>query len=98
MAFTEQDMKEQEQAFLGMKDEFSRLNAQLDGMRKAAGLSAEDLKKSLEEKLSPDLEKALNQAKEEAGRAGQARAAQAAPAQSAPAARSGRSRPGAVRM
>ncbi|MCL1889960.1 MAG: hypothetical protein FWF99_05600 [Desulfovibrionaceae bacterium] len=97
MAFTEQNMKEQEQVFLAIKDEFSRLNAQLDGMRKEAGLSAEDLKKSLEEKRSPDLEKALSQAREEASRAGQARAAQAAPAQSAGKS-AGRSRPGAVKI
>ncbi|MCL1916588.1 MAG: hypothetical protein FWG17_07810 [Desulfovibrionaceae bacterium] len=98
MAFEEKEMKEQEQAFLAIKDEFSRLTAQLDGMCQEAGLSAEDLKKTLEEKLPPELEKALNQAKEEAARAGQARAAQAGPAQSAPAGRSGRGRPGAVKI
>jgi ElaB/YqjD/DUF883 family membrane-anchored ribosome-binding protein len=98
MAFTENDLREQEQAFAAIQDEFSRLNALHDGMLKDAGLSAEDLRKSLEEKLPPDLEKALNQAKEDAARAGKARAAQAGSAQSASAGRSGRGRPGVVKM
>jgi ElaB/YqjD/DUF883 family membrane-anchored ribosome-binding protein len=98
MAFTEKDMKEQEQVFAALKDEFSRLNARHEGMLKDAGLSADDLKKSLAEKQPPEMEKLLEQAKAEAAQAGKARAAQSSPAESAPAGKSGRGRPGAVRL
>lgn len=101
MAFTEKDMKEQEQVFAALKDEFSRLNARHEGMLKDAGLSADDLKKSLEEKHSPDMEKLLEQARVEAAQAGKTRAAQSGPAQPIQvdqAKSAGRGRPGAVRI
>ena len=99
MAFTEQEMKAQEQAFAAMKEELSRLNARYEGMVKDAGISTEDLKKALNEKRSPELEKAFNEAKAEAERAGKARAAQAGAAAPAdPAKSAGRGRPGAVKI
>jgi DNA-binding phage protein len=98
MDFTEQAMKEQEQAFLAIKDEFSRLNAQFDGLCKDAKLSAGELKKSLEEKRSPELEDALNQAKAAAAQAGRARAAQIEASRPDEKQGSGRRRPGVVRM
>jgi len=76
MEFTEKCLREQEQAFEALKEEFSRLTAHFDGMLKEAGLSADDLKKTLEEKLDPELEKALERAKAEAAQAGRARAIQ----------------------
>ena len=99
MQFTEKDLLEQEQAFEALKDEFSRVNARFDGMLKESGLSEDDLRKSLEEKRSPEMEKLFEQARAEAARAGQARAAQAnvaAPADQA--ASAGRGRPGAVKI
>jgi ElaB/YqjD/DUF883 family membrane-anchored ribosome-binding protein len=77
MAFTENDLRELEQTVTALQEEFSRLNAQFDGMLTQAGLSPEDLKKSLEEKHSPELEKAVERARTEAARAGRARADQA---------------------
>ena len=88
-------MDSTEQAIAAAKEEFSRLNAQFDGMLKESGHSAADLKKALEQKHSPEMDKLLNQAKGDAAYAGQARKAQidAAPAHSA-----GRGRPGAVKV
>ncbi|MCL2029108.1 MAG: putative porin [Deltaproteobacteria bacterium] len=85
----------QEQALEAVKEEFSRLNAQFDGMLKESGLSSGDLKAALEKKHSPELDKLLDQAKAEAVRAGQARKAQADAAQ-APSA--GLGRPGTVKI
>ena len=99
MEFTEKNLLEQEQAFEALKDEFSRLNARFDGMIKESGLSEDNLRKSLEEKRSPELDKVLEQARAEAAHAGQARAAQANAAAPADQATSGgRGRPGAVRV
>lgn len=99
MAFTENDVRQQEQAFAAVKEEFSRLNARFDGMLKESGLSVEDLKKSLAEKHDPELERLLNQAKEEAARQGKARVAQSAPVGgSSVGTGAGRGRPGAVRI
>jgi hypothetical protein len=97
MAFTEQDRLEQQKAFEAVQDEFSRLNARLDGMCKDAGLSGADLKQSLAAPKSPELETALNKAKAEAEQAGKARAAQAGAAQTQSSKPAGH-RPGAVRI
>ena len=98
MEFTEKLFREQEQAFEAMKEEFSRLNAQHDGMLKEAGLSADDLKKTLEEKHGPELERALAQARAEATQAGGARTAQAGAAITGQAGSAGRGRLGAVKV
>jgi ElaB/YqjD/DUF883 family membrane-anchored ribosome-binding protein len=98
MEFTEKELQEQEQTFEALKEEFSRLNAQFDGMIKEAGLSADDLEASLKEQHSPEAESFLEQARAEAARAGQARAAQAGTAPVDQARSAGRGRPGAVRI
>ena len=97
MAFTEKDFMEQQKAVSELEDEFSRLNTQLEGMLKEASLDSGELQKALSEKLSPEMEKAVNTAKEEAARAGAARAAQAGgPAK--PSSTAGRGRPGVIRL
>jgi hypothetical protein len=88
MEFTEKELREQELAFEAVKEEMSRLNARFDGMIKEAGLSHDDLQKSLEGQRSPEEEKLLEQA----------RAAQAGTAPADPARSAGRGRPGAVRI
>jgi hypothetical protein len=98
MAFTEKEMRAQEQALAAAKEEFSRLNAQFDGMLKDAGLSPADLAGALEEKRTPEMERLLEQARAQAKRAGQARAAQAETAPEGHARRAGRERPGAVKI
>ena len=99
MAFTEKDFLEQQQAVAELEDEFSRLNAQFESMVKDAGVSSEDLKKSLAEKLSPELQNAMAAAKEEAVRAGAARAAQSGGTSSGkPSSAAGRGRPGVIRL
>lgn len=98
MAFTEKDFLEQQQAVAELEEEFSRLNSQFDSMVKDAGLSSEDLQKSLTEKLSPELQSAMASAKEEAARAGQARAAQAGASPAKTSSTAGRGRPGVIRL
>ena len=96
MAFTENDLKEQEHAFVTLKEEFSRTTARLDGMLKESGLSGNDLKKALEESRSPELEKLFEQAKAEAAQAGRTRAAQVTSAETAEAGKTGRRPRGAL--
>jgi predicted component of type VI protein secretion system len=100
MEFTEKELREQELALAALKEELSRLNAQFDGLLKDAGLSLDDLSAAREENLTPEMARMLEQAKEEAARAGQARAAQfqAETAPSGSARGAGRGRPGAVRI
>ena len=99
MAFTEKDLLEQQQAVAELEDEFSRLNTQFESMVKEAGLSSEDLKKSLAEKLSPELQNAMAAAKEDAARAGEARAAQTGGSgQGKASSAAGRGRPGVIRL
>jgi len=94
--FTEKELREQEQAFEALKEEFSRVSARFDGMLREAGLSADDLKKALEEKHDPEVEKLLEQARAEAAQAGRARAAQAGMVEARPSGSARRGRPGAV--
>lgn len=98
MTFTEKELREQEQAFETVKEEFSRLNARFDGMLREAGLCAADLQRSLEEKHSPELNRLMEQARDEAARAGRARSAQAGTAPQTQSTGAGRPRPGAVRI
>ncbi len=97
MAFTEKDFTEQQQAVADLEEEFSRLNAQFEAMLKEGGLSSDDLKKALAEKLSPEVQSAINAAKKEASRAGSARAAQGGGSFKT-ASTAGRGRPGVIRL
>ncbi len=97
MAYTEQDLLDQEKALADIKDEFSRLTAQFDAMLKEGNLSSEELQQTLKERHTPEVQAYLDNAKAEAERAGQARAAQAAPARKS-ASVPGRGRPGVVRL
>jgi hypothetical protein len=98
MEFTEKELREQEQAVAALKEELSRLNAQFDGLIKDAGLSLDDLAAARKENLTPEMARMLEQAKEEAARAGQARAAQFQTGTAPTASGAGRRRPGAVRI
>ena len=98
MDFTEKEQLGQEQALAAVKEEFSRLNARFEGMMKDAGFSSGDLTKAMGEKRSPELDKAFNQARQEAEQAGKARAAQAGAVPAEQAKSAGRGRPGAVKI
>ena len=99
MAFTEEDLLEQEKELDALKDELSRMNARFDGMLKDFGVSPDDLHKAMQEKRSPELEEAVQAAREEAERAGKTRAAQARRAEKPVADKPApRGRPGAVRL
>ena len=97
MAFTEQDLKDQQQEIALLADELSRLNAELAAHKKSLGLD-ENAEVTVDEAdMTPELEQAMAEAAEAAKRAGSARAAQAAPA-SASSSTAGRGRRGAMRI
>ncbi len=98
MAFTEQDMNKQIEAFAAVKEEFSRLEAQEKVLRKQAGLPEEGGEKTDMTKLSPELRKQAEEAMAEAKRAGEARAAQSSPAKVSSGAMPGAGRRGVVRL
>ena len=77
MAFTEQDMLKQMEAFAAIRDEFSRLESQEKALRKQAGLPEEGQEKTDMATLSPELRQMTDAAMAEARRAGEARASQA---------------------
>ena len=66
----------QEAAFAELKEDFSRLQQQEMNARKALGLSDNDSPKLDEADLTPEVRKALEEAKAKAQREGAARAAQ----------------------
>lgn len=79
MAFTDADLKKQEEQFAALEDEFARMQAQAAELLKAAGIKPEELKPIDINNLSPEMQKAMNEATDVAKRAGAARAAQALP-------------------
>lgn len=98
MAFTEQDMTRQMEAFAALKEEFSRLEAQEKALRKQAGLPEKGGEKRDMSALSAEERSFMEQAMAEAKRAGEARAAQSSPAKSSAGARPGMGRRGMIRL
>ena len=98
MAFTEQDMQKQMEAFAAIKEEFSRLEAQEKTLRKQAGLPEEGGEKLDMAKLSPEERTHVEEAMAVAKRAGEARAAQSRPAKAASGPLPGAGRRGVVRL
>lgn len=97
MAFTEQDLKNQQQEIARLAEELNRLNDTLAEQKKALGYAADEEIVISESEMTPELELAMADAMETAKREGSARAAQASPAtSSAPSA--GRGRRGAIRI
>ena len=98
MAYSEQDMKKQFEAFAAIKEEFSRLEAQEKALRKQAGLPEQGGEKLDMSKLPPEERKLVEQAQAEAKRAGEARAAQSRPAAASSGSLPGAGRRGVVRL
>ncbi len=80
MAFTEKDLDAQIVAFNALKDEFSRLEAAGEQMKKNLGFAAEDLVIDYDS-LSPDMKGLVAQAEESAMKFGAQRAGQTSNAQ-----------------
>ena len=95
MAFTEQDLKNQQQEIARLADELKRLNSVFEAQKKELGIEGEVTLDDIE--MTPALEQALAEAKAEAEKAGRASAARLQPAASAPAG-SARPRRGAIRI
>lgn len=95
MAFTQKDLERQQEALAALQEEFSRLQAQEDALRKDLKLPDDgkpfDMA-SVPQELRAEVEKAMD----EAARAGKARAAQHAPASASHS--GGAMRRGAVRV
>lgn len=98
MAFTEQDLKHQEQEIARMAEELSRLNSQFAAQKKAAGIADDDELAIDPASITPELEKAMAEARAEAEREGRARASQLRGAGPSSNASAGRSRRGAMRI
>ena len=95
MAFTEQDLKNQQQEIARLADELNRLNSIFEAQKKELGIEGNVELSDLE--MTPDLEQAMADAKAEAEKEGRARAALLKPASSSPASTS-RPRRGAMRI
>ena len=93
MAFTEQDLRNQQQEIARLASELERLNSIFDEQKKALGIEGEVTVSDAE--MTPELEQAMAEARAEAEKAGRASAAHLQ--NSAPAA-STHSRRGAMRI
>lgn len=88
------DLSKQKAQLEQLRDELGRLNQKLDEQKKALGLNPEDEVTVDPAEMTPELEKAMQAAREEAERAG--RNAATAKADQAPAAGCRRARRGSI--
>ena len=93
MAFTEQDLRNQQQEIARLASELDRLNSIFDEQKKALGIEGDVTVSDAE--MTPELEQAMAEARAEAEKAGRASAAHLQ--NSAPAA-SAHTRRGAMRI
>ncbi len=100
MAFTEKDFQAQQAQLKELEEELSRLNAEFEAQKKAAGLSDADLAEPIDPAtLSPEVRKIMAEAEAQAKRAGEARRTQASLASSSSTAKApGAGRRGIIRM
>ena len=95
MAFTEQDLKNQQQEISRLASELNRLNSIFEEQKKALGIEGRVELSDIE--MTPDLEQAMADAKAEAQKEGRARAALLQPATNSTTS-SSRPRRGAMRI
>ncbi len=98
MAFTEQDLKNQQQEIARMAEELSRLNSVFAAQKKACGFAEDEEITISPEEMTPELEKAMAEAKAEAEKEGRARASQIKPADTAASSAPKLGRRGAMRI
>jgi hypothetical protein len=99
MAFTEQELSEQEQAVAGLLDEFFRLNGQFDALLKEQGVTEDFLEGTDVDNPPPELKTPLEAAKAAAKRAGEERKGHAQwEARTPKGATAPGNRPGALRL
>jgi hypothetical protein len=73
MAFTEQELSEQEQAVERLTNEFSQLNSQFSALLKAQGVTEDFLRETDVENLPPELKAQVEAVRATAKRAGEER-------------------------
>ena len=95
MAFTDQDLKNQQQEIARLADELNRLNNIFEEQKKALGIEGEIDLSDIE--MTPAMEQAMADAKAEAQKEGRARAALLKPATN-PSTSTSRARRGAMRI
>ncbi len=97
--FTQEDSDRQDAVFAELQEEFSRLQQKEKDLRKAAGLPEDDEGKlqQNENDITPEVQRALEEAKAKAKRDGAARAAQFAGSMSAAKSGNGGAAPGGRR-
>ncbi|MDR2788740.1 MAG: hypothetical protein LBD06_10400 [Candidatus Accumulibacter sp.] len=99
MAFTEQELSEQEQAVERLSNEISQLNGQFDALLKAQGVTEDFLKGTDVENPPPELKAHVEAARAAAKRAGEERKGHARWEAKTPAgAATPGNRPGALRL
>lgn len=77
MKFTQEDIKKQQERAAALREEFGRLNEELERQKRATGYTKESIGAIDMENMPPAMKAALVKAQEDAKQAGQARAAQA---------------------
>ncbi|MFI3271635.1 MAG: hypothetical protein R3Y11_05965 [Pseudomonadota bacterium] len=77
MKFTQEDLKKQQERIAALREEFGRLNNELERQKRATGYTKEAVAAIDLESMPPAMKAALVKAQEEARKAGAARAAQA---------------------
>ena len=95
MAFTEQDLKNQQQEIARLASELERLNSVFEEQKKALGIEGEIDLSDIE--MTPAMEQAMADAKADAQKAGRARASMLQPATASTTSTS-RARLGAMRI
>ena len=96
MAFTEQDLRNQQQEIARLSSELERLNSIFDEQKKALGIEGDVTVSDAE--MTPELEQAMAEAVDAAKRQGKALASQLQPASSGTSTSAGRGRRGAMRI
>lgn len=77
MKFTQEDLKKQKERVEALREEFSRMNEELERQKRATGYTKEAVGSVDMDSMPPAMKAALVKAQEDAKKAGQARAAQA---------------------
>ena len=96
MAFTEQDLKNQQQEIARLAEELKRLNSTFEAQKKELGIEGEVSLDDVE--MTPELEQAMADAKAEAEKNGRARAALLQSSSPSASTSSSRPRRGAMRI
>ncbi|WP_446424024.1 hypothetical protein [Mailhella sp.] len=98
MAFTEQELRNQQQEIARLADELNRLNSELASQKKALGYGEDEEISISEAEMTPELEQVMAEAVDAARRQGKALASQLQPASACASSSAGRGRRDAMRI